>query len=90
MLNYYSPQNLYQPIWNADGTINPNNYWANYIYKTVSIYKPYVKIWEVWNEPDFTNNYNATQANWWNGAPATADLPYWNDSIFSYIPKCAC
>lgn len=84
-LDYYSPQNLYQPIWNADGSINTSNYWANYIYKTVSIYKPYVKIWEVWNEPDFTNNYNATQANWWNGAPAPTDLAYWNDSIFSYI-----
>lgn len=84
-LDFYSPANLYQPIWNADGTVNPNNYWANYVYKTVSMYKPYVKIWEVWNEPDFTPNWNATQTDWWNSPPNKADLPHWNDSIFSYI-----
>lgn len=84
-LDYYSPTNLYQPIWNADGSVNQNNYWANYVYKAVSTYKPYVKIWEIWNEPDFTDNWNATQAGWWNSPPPKTDLSRWNDSIFSYI-----
>src|SRR6476661_9269234 len=41
--------NLFQPIWNSDGSINTNNYYADYIYKTVKIYGPYVRYWEVWN-----------------------------------------
>ncbi len=84
-LDYYSPSHLYEPIWNADGSVNTNNYWANYVYKTVSMYKPYVKTWEVWNEPDFTNNWQASQTAWWNSPPQVADLPHWNASIFSYI-----
>lgn len=84
-LDYYAPQNLYQPIWNGDGTVNQSNYWANYIYKTVSTYKPYVKIWEVWNEPDFTNSASGPESGWWNNPPGKAELPHWNDSIFSYI-----
>ena len=52
------PANLYEPIFLADGTVNPENYWANYVYKTVSIYKNHIKIWETWNEPDYTRDYN--------------------------------
>ena len=36
------PANLYEPIFLTDGTINPDNYWANYVYKTVSTYKDYI------------------------------------------------
>lgn len=49
-------------------TINPNNPWAEYVYAAVNRYKPGgvlarqenwpngagVRVWEVWNEPDFT------------------------------------
>lgn len=49
-------------------TINPANPWAEYVYATVNRYKPGgtlarqenwpsgagVRVWEVWNEPDFT------------------------------------
>lgn len=84
-LDYYAPTNLYQPIWNADGTINQNNYWGYYVYRAVSTYKPYVKIWEVWNEPDFTDKWDATQTSWWNSPPNPADLSSWHGSIFSYI-----
>ena len=32
----YPPKNLYEPIWNVEGKeVNPNNYWALYIWKTV-------------------------------------------------------
>lgn len=84
-LAYYSPNNLYEPIWNADGSVNPNNFWANYVYQAVSTYKPYVKVWEIWNEPDFTGNWNATQNDWWNSPAKPGDLPRWNDSVFSYV-----
>ena len=33
------PANLYEPIFLSDGAVNPDNYWANYVYKTVSTYK---------------------------------------------------
>jgi hypothetical protein len=51
----------------VDKTINPDNPWANYVYQTVSRYKPGgvlaqsrawtngegIRVWEVWNEPDY-------------------------------------
>ena len=40
------PANLYKPIWLEDGSVNPENYWANYVYQTVNTYKEYIKIWE--------------------------------------------
>ena len=67
------PVNLYEPIF-ADGTdepapnkpINPNNYWARFVRKTVQRYMPGgllaqqegwpegtgIRVWEIWNEPD--------------------------------------
>jgi hypothetical protein len=49
-------KNLYEPIWlDAEQTqVNPNNYYAKYLYDVVSTYGPYIKFWEVINEPDFT------------------------------------
>ena len=84
-LDQYSPKNLYQPIWSSPGVVNPNNYWANYVFQTVSNYKSQVRIWEVWNEPDFTSNWNLTQGPWWTSPPNPADLPNWRDTIFAYI-----
>ncbi|MFQ5856854.1 MAG: hypothetical protein ACE5LU_14670, partial [Anaerolineae bacterium] len=68
-----TPANLYEPIF-ADGTdtpapnkaINPNNYWARFVRKTVERYMPGgtlakdegwpegagIRVWEIWNEPD--------------------------------------
>lgn len=69
-----APQNLHQPVFN-DGTdipgpgkgINPNNYWARFVFDIVARYKPGgwlatqegwpegtgVSHWEMWNEPDY-------------------------------------
>ena len=50
-------KNLYDPIWldAAQTQINPNNYYAKYLYDVaVKTYGPYIKFWEVINEPDFT------------------------------------
>ncbi len=81
----YSPKNLYEPIWSSPGVVNPNNYWASYVYQTVSQYKDRVKTWEVWNEPDATSNWSATQGAWWTSPPSRSDLFNWHDSIFAYI-----
>jgi hypothetical protein len=60
-------QNLGAPVF-SDGsdtpapgkTINPDNYWARFVYTTVNRYKPGglmgadgIRVWEAWNEPDF-------------------------------------
>jgi hypothetical protein len=78
------PDNLYEPIWLSDGSVNPKNYWAAYVYKTVEIYKDHIKIWETWNEPDYTRNYNAV-GDWEKNPPNPKDLSHWYGTIFEYI-----
>ncbi len=73
--------NLYTDIWDggANGTpYNDDNYFARYVYKTVSLYKDYVKFWEIWNEPDFDHSNNAWKnenipGNWWHNDPDPCD-----------------
>ncbi len=69
-------KNLYEPIWDngENGTpVNDNNPYALYCWKAATTYGPYVKFWEVWNEPDVdTGNAWAprgTPGNWWENAP---------------------
>ena len=78
------PLNLYEKIWNENGTVNEKNYWALYVYKIIQTYKDYVKIYEVYNEPDYTTNYGIVD-KWYNEPPNSKDLPHWNSSIFEYI-----
>jgi hypothetical protein len=81
------PDNLYESIFiEEDGKkkVNPDNYWANYVNKTVTYYKDYVKIWETWNEPDYTRNYNSVN-DWKTNPPNPNDLTHWYGSIFQYI-----
>ncbi|MBI4302247.1 MAG: hypothetical protein HY664_06550 [Chloroflexi bacterium] len=59
------PPNLYTPVF-IDGTINPNNYWARFVYTTVSRYKDRVKVWEMWNEPDLKDG--SGQGVFWTGS----------------------
>ena len=83
-LEAYIPKNLYEPIFTSDGGVNPDNYWGAYVAETVTAYHPYVKIWEVWNEPDWVSDYNLT-LGWATKAPTKADLPRFNGSIHDYI-----
>lgn len=76
--------NLYQPIWNSDGSVNANNYYAKYVYNVVKTYGPYVKYWEVWNEPDFTGNWEATQT-WSSTNPNPCDLTGFYAPIQHYV-----
>jgi Secretion system C-terminal sorting domain len=85
--------NIYEPIWDggANGTpVNENNYFALYVYKTVTIYKPYVKFWEIVNEPDFDAGVNGWKSpgdpgNWWDNNPSPCDLTNLYAPIFNYI-----
>jgi hypothetical protein len=83
-LAYYPPTNLYAPILQDDGSINPDNHWAAYVYETVSRYSPWIRVWEIWNEPDWVENWEYTQT--WDTEPPTAEqLPHFNGSIYEYV-----
>jgi hypothetical protein len=83
-LDYYIPKNLYEPITLDDGSINPENYWAAYVFGAVSTYKDHVKIWEIWNEPDWVSDWQVT-LDWNESAPTAEDLPRFNGSIYDYV-----
>ena len=74
--------NLYEPIWNADGTVNSNNYFANYVYKLVQTYGPYVRNWEVVNEPDLGAN---NPSEWLTRAPLPSELSNIRAPFYHYI-----
>jgi len=50
----------------------------------VATYHPYVRVWEVWNEPDYTGNHAAV-ATWLTTPPNPDDLSHWHGTIFEYI-----
>ncbi|XXX74899.1 hypothetical protein WMF30_45320 [Sorangium sp. So ce134] len=81
---HYIPKSLYEPIFSADGTVNPGNAWASYVYRTVDTYKTWIRVWHVWNEPDWVADWRVTEA-WATEPPQVADLPRFNGSIFDYI-----
>ena len=78
------PANLYKPIFLNNGEVNPENYWAYYVNKTVSIYKDYIKIWETWNEPDYTTSHDQV-SKWMTEPPEKSILTHWYGTIFEYI-----
>jgi hypothetical protein len=82
-LEYYIPSNLNEPIFDATGNVNANNYWASYVSQTITTYAPYIKVFSVWNEPDWVSDYSTTQ-KWPASPPSVADLPRFNGTIFDY------
>ncbi|WP_181305353.1 carbohydrate-binding protein [Rufibacter sp. XAAS-G3-1] len=74
--------NLYEPIWKADGTVNPTNYYATYVYNLVQLYGPYIKNWEVINEPDLGNN---KPDEWLTRAPLPSEMENFKAPFFHYI-----
>ncbi|MFN4255479.1 MAG: PKD domain-containing protein [Saprospiraceae bacterium] len=87
--NFYCPSHqselfsgLYLPIWDggANGTpVNEANHAAVYYWKMVTRYKPYVRFWEIWNEPgfDYTGLHGYLEpgapGNWWDADPDPCD-----------------
>ena len=51
--------------------------------RVVTTYSPYIHTWEVWNEPDWAANWQATQT--WDTQPPNSRRPRWNDTIFAYV-----
>ena len=74
---------LYDPIWNADGTVNPSNLYAIYVYKLLQIYGNQVRFWEVVNEPDFTNGADASA--WLTRAPTPAEQLNTQAPFYNYV-----
>ena len=84
-LAHYAPANLYEPTFLADGSVNPNNYWAAYVAEVVQHYGSQIDIYEVWNEPDQVGGNWMATTHWDTQPPTPSDLVWWNDSIYSYI-----
>ncbi len=65
------PQGLDLPTF-ADGTdfwmpgkqVNPRNPWASFVYAAVSRYHAQIHYWEVWNEPDFSQFWAGSVAQY--------------------------
>ena len=84
--------NMYLPIYDggANGTpYNDENYAARYVYETVNTYKAHVKIWEIWNEPDFDFSSRAwlsqgEPGNWYETVPDPCDYKL-KAPIYHYI-----
>jgi hypothetical protein len=86
-------KNLYAPIWDGgtNGTaFNDTNYFAAYVYKTVSRYKNKTRFWEIINEPDLDYVGHSEQqpgqaGNWWDNNPPPCELAALKAPIFHYI-----
>ena len=87
-------KNLYEPVFIKDKDtvkVNPENFYAEYIFKTVSLYKPYVKFWELWNEPDFDETgafgwkHKGQKGNWWDADPDPCILKNIHAPVQYYI-----
>ncbi len=85
--------NMYLPVWDggANGTpYNDDNYLAAYTYKMVTLYKDYVRFWEIWNEPSLDqSNYKATlppghPESWWDNDPDPCDMDI-QAPVYHYI-----
>ena len=80
-------KNMYTPIWDggANGTpVNDDNYYALWLYQIVQIYGPYVKYWEIFNEPDLDFSSGGMgwrppgdpAGNWWDTDPENCDIQF--------------
>ena len=80
-------KNMYLPIWDngANGTpVNDDNYYALWLYELIQIYGPYVKYWEIFNEPDldFSSGGKGWRppgdpaGNWWDADPENCDIQF--------------
>jgi len=84
---------MYEPIWNADGSINANNTYAKYLHEVVLTYGQYVKFWEVWNEPDFTygdggwkgDTEPPTPGSWFDREPTPEELVNLRTTVPYYV-----
>jgi len=86
-------KNIYLPIWNADGSVDSLNTFAEYVYQVVQNYGSNLKFYEVWNEPDANSGYGGSNTvgqpgNWYENAPAPQDMYNLRCPIYYYIRMC--
>jgi len=74
---------LYEPIWTSNNSVNPNNYYAYYIYQLLQTYGDKVRFWEIMNEPDYSSIGN--KDIWLSRAPTPAELPNVRAPFYHYI-----
>lgn len=82
--DHYIPKNLYEPIFLESGEVNPDNYYAAYLFSTFSTYAPWVEYWEIFNEPDWVEDWQVT-LDWDTEPPSADDLVRFHGSIFDYV-----
>lgn len=80
------PADLYQPTF-VNGVVNPANSWAVYVDKTVREYGDIIKVWEVWNEPDFNKDYHLGSIGgaWSTRPPLASETPNWRGTMQQYV-----
>jgi hypothetical protein len=78
---------MYEPIWNGDGSVNPQNTYAQYLYDVVTTYGRYVTYWEVWNEPDFTYSSAGWEGatTWFTRDPTAEELVNLRATVPYYV-----
>jgi hypothetical protein len=86
-------QGMYDAIWDngENGTpVNDSNRFAVYMWTVVNTYGPYIRFYEIINEPDYTgSSYGwatpGTPGNWWQNPPQPKDLPNLRAPVYNYI-----
>ena len=86
-------KNMYTNIWDggANGTpVNDTNYFALYVYNTVTRYNNQTKFWEIINEPDIDYGGRGWMppgmaGNWWENNPDPCELGNLKAPVFHYI-----
>lgn len=74
---------LYEPIWNSDGSVNANNYYASYLYNLLLVYGDKVRIWEVVNEPDYSTL--SSKDVWLSRAPTPGETHNLKAPFYHYV-----
>ncbi len=66
----YPPKRLYHPV-KSGNQVDTTNWYADYVYQTLSHFQNRIKVWEVWNEPNLRGGFTF---------PDTADYHWGADS----------
>ncbi|EGC38513.1 hypothetical protein DICPUDRAFT_86501 [Dictyostelium purpureum] len=78
----FVPAKIYEPIWDDNNNVNKGNEFAYCVYQIVTTYKADVKIYEIFNEPDWVSDWKVVST--WATSPPL-DLPRFGGNIYSYI-----
>ncbi|MGH2354650.1 MAG: hypothetical protein ACRDJN_23825, partial [Chloroflexota bacterium] len=62
------PQNLDAPVF-AGNQINPDNYWASFVFRLASTYRGRIDVWMIWNEAEIPATGPNAIYNTWAGTP---------------------